>query len=367
MKITIPNKSEILSPLRMVCGVVEKKSTLQVLSNIYLQVKNNSLTLKATDLEIRMETSIPVNVEESGDISVSAKNFLELINVLPDKEISIQSTENNWLNIQCGSNKTNIVGMPAEDFPSLPTFENAKYAKLNIDTLKRMIDHTDYAISTDESRYHMNGIYLDPMDNTRMVATDGQRLALFESDLFDKNPDFLNRGVIIPRKGVQELKKLLDSESDLEMSIEGSHLIIRGSNVLFTVRLIEGQFPDVNQVIPNSNARTVGLQKNEFLDSLKRVALLANERSRGVKLNLTNGKLQISTNNPDLGEAKDIIEAEYQGEDFEIAFNANYLRDALSAVEGDVVELGLNERMNPGVVSSPSEPHYLSVIMPMRL
>lgn len=367
MKITIPNKAEILSPLKMVCSVVEKKSTLQVLSNIYLQVKKNTLTLKATDLEIRMETSLPVEVKEEGDISVSAKNFLEIINELPNENIHIQTTENHWLDIRCGTYKTNIVGMPAEDFPSLPTFDSAKYAKLNIEILKQMIDHTFYAISTDESRYHMNGIFLDPTDKTRMVATDGQRLSLFESNLFADTPDFLNRGVIIPRKGVQELKKLLDSEENLELSIEGSHLIVRGADVLFTVRLIEGQFPDYNQVIPNNNARKVSLKRQDFLDSLKRVALLANERSKGVKLNLTNGRLEISTNNPDLGEAKETIEAQYDGEEFEIAFNANFLRDALTVVDSDVVELGLNERMNPGVVTSTAEPQYLGVIMPMRL
>lgn len=370
MKISLSNKKELIESLNKVHSVVEKRNTLQILSNIYLQVQNEVLTIKATDLEVSIETSLPVKMLEAGKATVSAKNFFEIIKELPEQEIQIHSKDNHWIGIQCGKSNFNIMGLTPEDFPSLPAYTGKNSAKAKADVLRKMIDHSLYAVSTDETRYNLNGVYLEINESKkyRMVATDGHRLAMYEDFLFEGNPDFINKGTIIPKKGIQEIRKLLETEAaTVDVSIEGNHLLLKSGNTFLSVRLIEGQFPDYKQVIPKNNLKFVELDKNAFFNSLKRVSLLANEKSKGIKLSLSNGKLEISSNNPDIGEATETIETTYSGDSLEIGFNAKYLIDCLSVVNAPSIRFELNDRMSPGIVKIPSASEYLSVLMPMRL
>ncbi len=370
MKISLANKKELLECLNKVHSVVEKKNTLQILSNLYFQVQGETLTIKATDLEVSMETSLPVKTLEQGKATVSAKNFLEIIRELPDREIVIHSKENHWVGISCGKSAFNIMGLAPEDFPSLPAYSSSRATKADVDTLKKMVDHTLYAVSTDETRYQLNGVLLEQLETgeCRMVATDGHRLALFEGNLFPENKNFLPKSIIIPRKGIQEIRKIMDSSpKTVELSLEGNHLLVRGTNTFISVRLIEGQYVDYKQVIPKLNTKQLEIDRVNFSDSLRRVSLLANEKSRGIKLTINPGKLEISSNNPDIGEATEVIETSYSGEAMEIGFNAKYLQDTLSVIEQSSVHFELNDRMSPGVLKVPGTNEYISVLMPMRL
>jgi len=370
MKISLSNKKELMDGLTKVHSVVEKRNTLPILSNIYLQVQNETLTIKATDLEVSMETSLPVKMLEAGKATVSAKNFFDIIRELPEQEIQINSKENHWIGISCGKSNFNIMGLAAEDFPSLPTHSGKNVFKTKTDVLKKMIDHSIYAVSTDETRYHLNGIYLEPIENNkyRMVATDGHRLACYEDTLFEGNSEFITKGIIIPKKGIQEIRKILETEDkNIDLSIEGNHILLKSGTTFLSVRLIEGQFPDYKQVIPRNNTKTIELDKNNFFNSLKRISLLANEKSKGIKLSLNQGKLEISSNNPDIGEATETIETAYKGEALEIGFNAKYLIDCLSVINAPSITFNLNDRMSPGIIKIPGNAEYLSVLMPMRL
>lgn len=370
MKISISNKKELIESLNKVHSVVEKRNTMQILSNVYLHAHSEKLIIKATDLEVSIETSLSVKMLEEGKASVSAKNFFDIIKELPEKEIQILSKDNHWIGISCGKSNFNIMGLAPEDFPSLPNFTGKNIFKAKANVLKNMIDHSLYSVSTDETRYQMNGVYLEPVEDKkyRMVATDGHRLAYFEDNLFDGNMDFLSKGILIPKKGIQEVRKLLETESHLvDVSLEGNHVMFKTGNSFLSIRLIEGQFPDYKQVIPKSNSKFVELDKNNFFDSLKRISLLANEKSKGIKLSLSSGKLEISSNNPDIGEATETIETSYKGDALEIGFNAKYLIDSLSVVNAPAVTFLLNDRMSPGVVKIPNSNEYLSVLMPMRL
>jgi DNA polymerase III subunit beta len=370
MKIIAKNKKDLLDSLTKVHGVVEKRNTLQILSNIYLSAQNNELTIKATDLEVSIETVVPVQVQEAGRATVSAKNFLDIIRELPDREIHIHSKENHWVGIACGKSNFNIMGLSPEDFPSLPSYSGKNSSKAKVEALQKMIDHTLYAVSGDETRYHMNGVYLETEDSKKyvMVATDGHRLAYFDDQPFEGNGIPLPKGIIVPRKGIQEIRKVIDGAGPtVDLHLEGNHLLVKTQNSFLSVRLIEGQFPDYRQVIPKNNSRAVELDRNSFFDSLSRVSLLANEKSRGVKLFLSTGKLEISSSNPDIGEATEVIETSYQGDQLEIGFNAKYLQDTLSVIHEPSVLFELNDRMSPGIVRVPGSAQYLSVLMPMRL
>lgn len=371
MKITLSNKKELLECLAKVNSVVEKRNTLQILSNVLLHAKGDSLTIKATDLEVSIEAVIPVQTLVEGKATVSAKNFFDIVKELPEKEISIHSKENHWIGIQCGKSNFNILGLAPEDFPALPNNSTKNTAKANAVVFSKMIDHTLYAVSNDETRYQLNGVYLESKDGKkhRMVAIDGHRLAMYEDVLFESHDGFAAKGMIIPKKGIQEIRKLMDSDTKfIDLAMEGNHLIARTPKTYLSVRLLEGQYPDYNQVIPKANSRTVEIDKTFFLDSLKRVSLLANEKSKGIKLSLTKGKLEISSNNPDIGEATEMVECSYAGENLDIGFNAKYLIDCLMALsESSQISIDLNDKMSPGVVKIPGNNQYLGVLMPMRL
>jgi len=370
MKIIAKNKKELLDSLNKVHSVVEKRNTLQILSNIFMSVQNDELTIKATDLEVSIETTVPVQVLEPGRATVSAKSFLDIIRELPEKEIHIHSKDNHWIGIACGKSNFNIMGLSPEDFPSLPAYNGKNSFKAKVESLQKMIDHTLYAVSGDETRYHMNGVYLEALDQKKylMVATDGHRLAYFEDVPFEGASMPIPKGIIVPRKGIQEIRKVIEGAGPtVDMHLEGNHLLVKTKDTFLSVRLIEGQFPDYKQVIPKNNSRSVELDRNSFFDSLSRVSLLANEKSRGVKLFLSPGKLEISSSNPDIGEATEIIETPYSGDQLEIGFNAKYLQDTLAVIKEPNVVFDLNDRMSPGIIRVPNSTQYISVLMPMRL
>lgn len=370
MKIIVKNKKELLDSLNKIHSVVEKRNTLQILSNIFLGVQNDQLTIKATDLEVSMETVIPVQILETGRATVSAKNFLDIVKQLPEKEIHIHSKENHWVGISCGKSNFNIMGLAPEDFPSLPSYAGKTNSRARVEVLQKMIDHSLYAVSLDETRYHMNGVCLESSESGgyRMVATDGHRLAYYEDQLFEGAGMNLPKGIIIPRKGIQEIRKVIEGAGPtIEFSLEGNHVLVKTQNTFLTVRLIEGIFPDYRQVIPKNNTRVLELDRKILLDSLNRVSLLANEKSRGVKFFLSQGKLEISSSNPDIGEASESIETTYNSDQLEIGFNATYWIDTLSVIQTPSVLVELNDRMSPGIVKLPNSSQYLSVLMPMRL
>lgn len=363
------DRSPLLEALQKAQSVVEKKNTIQILGNILCTVKNQQLSLCATDLEVGIKVTLPVEAREEGRITLSAKHFLEIVKELPDKKLSITRKDNSWVELVCGKSRFNIVSLPAEQYPALPSFEDKTYFEGKTDALIEMIDRTEFAASTDATRYHINGVFFECLENTlmRMTATDGHRLSFVDQEVFLTNPD-IKKGVIIPQKGLTEFRKILDEGNpSIGLSFERGYIFAKLNNSFLFIRLIDGEYPDYRPVIPKIADRLVKIDRQEFNSALKRVSLLANEKSRGVKLAIQPGTLVISSSNPDMGEAREEIDVQYTGESMEIGFNSKYLLECLAVMKSDTLEFNLKDRLSPGILRESAQHSHTYVIMPMRI
>lgn len=372
MKFTV-EKEDLLNIVARAQTIVEKRNTMPILVNVLLEAKGNSLRGFATDLEVSLTDEISAQIKEPGRAAVNAKSLFEIIKELPEGPIDLERKENNWLKITQKRATFNIVGISPEEYPVFPTFTTKEFIKIDSDVLAEMIEKTIYSVSTDETRYHLNGVYLEAKADKngptfRMVATDGHRLSLIDRQIEDVPKNFSTAGVIIPRKGLHEIKKLLDSVDDsVEIAFEGSQLIVRNQSTLIMIRLIEGKYPNYQQLIPQNLKEHLLVQRDALLSSLKRVSLLSNAKSKGVTFSLGHGKLEITSNNPELGDAKEEIEIDYKGKDIRIGFNAKYMLDVLTSMHDDVVRINLNDQLSPSLVHPNDDTSYKCVVMPMRI
>jgi DNA polymerase III subunit beta len=367
MKIEI-EKRDLIGLIGKTQNIVEKRNTMPVLVNILLEADQNQLKVFATDLEVSLTDSIPVKVLQSGKVAVSAKNLFEITKELADGTIQLVKKDNNWLEIKQGNYLSKIVGISAEEYPIFPTYSGSGFIQVDSEILKDMIDKTIYSVSNDETRYHLNGVYFEQKEGGyTMVATDGHRLSLVRRNLKGEK-SLASQGVIIPRKGLHEIKKLLESlGGEFEIAIDGAQLVVRHESTTLMIRLIEGKYPNYSQFIPQKFSQKVKINKDAFLSSLKRVALLANHKSKAVTLSLTNNRMEIASNNPELGDAKEEIEINYSGKDMKIGFNAKYIQDVLQSIQDNDVEIELNDQLSPGLMRPFNDGNYTCVVMPMRI
>jgi len=364
-------KKDLLTLLGRSQNIVEKRNTMPILVNILLEAEGDTLKVFATDLEVSLKDQIPSKVSNPGRVAVSAKNLFEIIKELPEGPVVLEKKENNWLRVTQKKSVFNLVGMSPDEYPVFPTFKTDHFVEMDSDILSEMIEKTLYSVSSDETRYHLNGVFLEaPKQDSvlRMVATDGHRLSMVDRKTSGTDKLELTSGVIVPKKGLNEIKKLLDSTSDaVELAIEGSQLIIRHDQTLLLIRLIEGKYPNYQQLVPQNLKESLRAPKETLLSSLKRVSLLSNAKSKGVTLSLTAGKMEIASNNPELGDAKEEIEVDYKGRDIKIGFNAKYILDVLGAIKEDIIEIDFNDHLSPGVVRPEKDASYTCVVMPMRI
>lgn len=368
MNLTIHRKP-LLEALEKVQSVVEKKNTIQILGNVLCTARNQELSLCATDLEVGIKVTLPVAIQEEGKITLSAKHFLDIVKELPEKEIHIQRKDNHWVEFLCGKSRFNIVSLPAEEYPALPNFEEKTYISAKAEVLCEMIDRTEFAVSTDSTRYHLNGVYFEHLENgiMRMTATDGHRLSFVDSEVFLKMPE-MRKGLIIPKKGLHELRKLISgANSTVGLAFEHAYLFAQVNGSFLFIKLLEGEYPDYRLVIPKETGRSIRTDRESFCSALKRVSLLAHEKSRGVKLTIQSGSLVISSSNPDMGEAREELDAEYGSDPMEIGFNSRYLLDCLEVMTSEKVELHFKDRLSPGILRGVGTHHHTYVIMPMRI
>jgi DNA polymerase III subunit beta len=368
MNFTI-HRDPLLDALQKMQYVVEKRNTVPILGNILCSVSGRELSLCATDLEVGIKIVLPVESKKDGKITLSAKHFLDIVKELPSKDLVIGKTENGWVEIVCGKSKFKVVSLPAEEYPSLPSFEDKAYFEAKAEALIDMIDRTQFAVSTDATRYHLNGVYFEPIQNglMRMTSTDGHRLSFVDTELFLKGPE-LKRGVIIPKKGLSELRKLLsEAGTSVGLAFERGYVFGKLGTTYLFIRLIDGEYPDVRGVIPKQIEQTVRMSREEFNSALKRVSLLANEKSKGVKLAIDSGVLTISSSNQEMGEAREEIDIEFKGEPVEIGFNSKYLLECLSVLSSEKLEFCFKDRLSPGILQGGEEKNHTYVIMPMRI
>jgi DNA polymerase-3 subunit beta len=374
MKFSI-EKSEFQRGLGRIQSIVEKRNTMPILANALLDVagkgKNGSLELAATDLEVGIRSSHPCEASKPGSLTVSARKLHEIVRELPEEKVHLEASSNAYLTLRCARAEFTLAGTTAEEYPSISNFTPEHVTAIPAAVLADMIERTMYAASSDETRYNLNGVFLERIPDTgklRMVATDGHRLAYVDRLLGD-GFESLADGVIIPRKGLSELKRLVDEEDadEVELGFEGNNGLARKGGVTLTMRLIEGEFPNYRQVIPEERGQQLILSTDILVHALRRVALLSAERSRAVKLELTSGQLSLSSDNPDLGAAREETDIDYDGEPTSIAFNARYLIDAVSATRSKEVRFGFRDSLSPAELSPADDSDSLAIVMPMRL
>ncbi len=366
-------KDTFLKALQKVQGIIETRKTMPILSNVLIEAYQGKIDITATDLEVGMKSSYDASVTKEGKITVSAKKLYEIIKELPEAEIYFSTRENDWVDLQCGKARFNIVGLSSDEFPYLPQADSGDYIRLNGAALNKMVEKTAYAICQDETKYNLNGIFfmateIDGRISVKFVATDGHRLSLAENEFPGSSGNNFNKGVIFPKKGIYEIKKMTEDETDeVLLSFVDNNSVIRKGNTLVIMRLVDGEFPDYTRVLPVNNNNIAIINRSDFLHSLRRMSILSSDKFKGVRLELQNGSMEISANNPELGEAHENMEVEYAGETIAIRFNARYLIDVLSVIEEDEVELHLNDELSPAILKPLRASDFLSVIMPMRL
>jgi len=370
MNFTI-EKDVFLKALGRVQGIVEKRNTIPVLYNVLLEGGDGELHLTATDLEVGMRSSYPANIRKQGQITVSAKKLYEIIKELPDREINFSAKENCWIEVTCGKAQFNVVGLAAEEFPHFPQPEEGNFIQIPSPTCKEMIEKTFYAVSHDEGKYNLNGIFLQALNDNqalRMVATDGHRLSMIDRDITSPSCEELRKGVILPRKGLLELKKLAEEGgADLGLGFMDNTAVIKKDQTVIIMRLVDGEFPDYERVIPKNNEQEMRVAVDPLLHALRRMIILSSEKSRGVKMQLKKGLLELSSSNPELGDAHEDLDMDYDGPDISIGFNARYLLDLLQVQNQEELRVMLKDNLSPGLFLSGQEDGFLAVVMPMRL
>jgi len=372
MKLSV-DRQELLRGLGRIQAIVEKRNAMPILANVLLtaEKKESPLVLAATDLEVGIRSEHTAEIETSGSLTVGAKKFFEIVRELPEEKVYLEATQNSYLSLHCGRSQFTLAGTAAEEYPTLPEFTPEKTVSVQGVSIGAMIEHTIYASSVDETRYNLNGVFLEVVEGTdriRMVATDGHRLALVERSL-GEDTSGLASSVIIPRKGLSELKRLVDEDDvdEIELAFEGNHGLARKGGVTLVMRLIEGEFPNYEQVIPKEISHRIPISREVLIQSLRRVAILSTERARAVKFEVSENKLSLSSNNPELGDAREEIDVDFSGETISIGFNARYLIDALGSMHAKEVFVGIRDELQPAQIVGADDPDSFAVIMPMRI
>jgi DNA polymerase-3 subunit beta len=371
MKFSI-SREELIKPLQHVAGVVEKRQTLAVLSNVLLVVENNNLLMTGTDMEIELVTNTPLSGEiEPGEITIPAKKLFEICKSLPTDAVIELSIEENRAHLKSGRSRFSLVTLPASDFPNIDEHSGATANfEVKATELKKLIESTGFAMAQQDVRYYLNGMLfeLNSESQLKAVSTDGHRLALSYADITNSGEINTSSQVIVPRKGVLELSRLFgDEQESIEIIIGNNYIQAKTQNISFSSKLVDGKFPDYDRVIPKGGDKLVVVDREQLRFALNRVAILSNDKFRGVRLIISNGTLQLIANNPEQEEAEENVVIDYTGPDLEIGFNVSYLLDVMNTLKTETVELVLTDSNSSGVVQGKGEDTSLYVVMPMRL
>jgi len=355
----------LLKPLQAVIGVVERRQTMPILSNVLLVATGNELSITATDLEVELVAQAEVSVEADGEITVSGRKLLDICRALPEGSDIDIDVSGEKLVVRSGRSKFSLATLPAAEFPSVEDIQAGQTIEIDQDVLGRLIEKTHFSMAQQDVRYYLNGMLLETGGkHLRAVATDGHRLALSQAELSGSLDE---QQVIVPRKGVLELQRLMSGEGAVNIELGPNHVRIQLEGIRFTSKLIDGRFPEYERVIPKESKNELTADREAFKRALQRTAILSNEKYRGIRLIIRDSGVIMQAHNPEQEEAEEDLEVEYSGEDIEIGFNVNYLLDALSAVDGDTVTLSVLDGNSSCLIRQPGKDDSKFVVMPMRL
>jgi len=368
MKIRI-EKEEIQRVLQGIQGIVDKKTTMPVLSHFLLKVDDGAY-IHATDLDIALRRPVNVEVEEKGSLCIPARKFMEIAREV-EEALLLESQENNWLRITSGRSTFKLMGLPEEEYPALPEVSRTQEFSMDAPTLVDMIEKTIYATGESDTRYTLNGLLMHFIPKKKavelnIVGTDGHRLTVITRLIRGKLSK--EKRLILPKKAASELRRILEASSDdVTICLDRNHMFFIIDEIVFTSRLIEGTYPSYEQVIPQDNEKKLVVDKVEFLKALRRTSIMSRERTNAIRLDIEDGRIILSSINPDLGEAREEMGGQYKGEQISIGCNARYLIDAIQAMEGESIRMELQEPLSPILVVETEDTGYRCVIMPMRI
>jgi DNA polymerase-3 subunit beta len=364
MKFTA-EREDILAALQAAIGVVERRQTMPILANVLLSAKENRLSVTATDLEVELVAQADIKSAADGAITVPGRKLLDICRSLPDKARITAAVDGERIQLRAGKSRFTLTTLPAAEFPVVDEINTQQTIDIPQADLKRLLDKTHFSMAQQDVRYYLNGMLLETDGKMlRTVATDGHRLALCEMALATKGK---GQQIIIPRKGVLELHRLLGNEGTVTLTIGTNHIRAQIADIRFTSKLIDGRFPEYGRVIPAKPPRVVVADREILRSALQRTAILSNEKYRGIRLALRGNSMTIQAHNPEQEEAEEEIEVKYGSEDLEVGFNVNYLLDAIAAVEGAEVEVGLTDGNSSCLIHAPGSSSSRYVVMPMRL
>ncbi|MGE3608856.1 MAG: DNA polymerase III subunit beta [Bacteriovoracaceae bacterium] len=370
MKLTI--QSQILrDAINKVLSVVDKKNSRPILTNCLLRSQGQKLEIVATDLEVSAKILLNAKIDQEGSFCINSKNIADILRELPNDDVVLNVDNNNLLNLNCKNISYSLLVTSADEFPQLSFQNQSSEFRLKTKQIAHIINKTSHAISTDETRLYLNGIFLQLTDHKlRSVAIDGHRLALLDTPEFIGENKYLIDGVIVPRKGISELKKIADTypEDDVSISLDDSFMFVNARNEYYlSIRLIAREYPKYQTVIPSKTTNRFYIDRNAILNAVKRIKILSNEKTNGVKLHVQNDQLIISTNHPALGQATETLPISYDGKSTEIGFNAKYLIETLSVLNETDVTFEFNNELSPIVIKADDLPDFLGIIMPLKL
>jgi DNA polymerase III subunit beta len=371
MKLKI-KKEEFLKGLQRIQGVVEKKNTMPILSNMLLTAEGDSIEIIATDLEIGLRGRYSAEVEKPGSVAVSAKKMYEIVRELPAEDVSIKVEDNNWVKIISGRSQFKLVGLPKDEYPALPDVAEEGMIAIDGDTLRDMIKKTLYSVGENDARYVLNGLFVQMTQakgglTIRMVGTDGHRLSMIDRVIDAKHKD---ESIIIPKKAMMELRRLLEEDApktELRIGFSKNHALFKRDGLVMVSKLIDGNYPNYQQVIPAKSTKKVSVSKEIMTHAVKRVSILSKEKTNAVKLQLEKDRLVLSTNNPEVGEASEEVAVDYKGEEIAIGFNSRYLMDVLTSMDRASIALELSDPLSPCLITEEGDELYRCVVMPMRV
>lgn len=371
------NREVLLKALSRIQSIVDRKNTIPILSHILLEANpDGHIVFSATDLEVGMRTSFPAVVSQAGKVTIPAKSLYDIVKELPHQtSVKFKVFENFWVELSVGKSLFKLVGQDSDEFPQLPQASFDKVFTLPSQKLIEMIDHTIFAVSNDSTRYDLSGVYFEQIKSKgkvylRMVATDGHRLSMMDQEIEGLSDTFTDKGVILPRKGLTELKRAFSEEDTVSCCFLENNVVFWNDDrqTMIFMRLLDGEFPDYTPVIPKNNETKVQVSRQQLLDSLKRISVLTAEHSRSVRFQFEKGKLRLSSSNPKLGEAREDIDIDYAGDEIHVGFNAGYFLDVLNALHGqDHVVLELTDVLSPSLVKGADFDGSLNIVMPMQL
>ena len=366
MKFTI-ERSHLIKPLQQVSGALGGRPTLPILGNLLIKVEDNVLSMTATDLEVELVSRVTLEGDfEAGNITVPSRKFLDICRGLPDNSIITVVLEGDRIQVRSGRSRFSLATLPAADFPNIEDWQSEVEVSVTQAELKGLIEKTQFSMANQDVRYYLNGMLFEIEGSIlRSVATDGHRMAVSQAAL---GADFAQKQIIVPRKGVQELVKLLDSpEQPVTLQIGSSNLRAEVNNYVFTSKLVDGRFPDYRRVMPQNTTKTLEASCDELRSAFSRAAILSNEKFRGVRVNLVDSEMRITANNPEQEEAEEVLDVSFDGDALEIGFNVSYVLDVLNTLRCEQVRISMSDANASALIENAQDSSAMYVVMPIRL